>query len=450
SWEQRFLLASLAILVAGMIGVGAWVSQQIQDGVVQRTAATTALYVDSFIAPNLQSLAQTGSIAPADVAALDRLLSDTELGQQIVAFKIWNAEGRVLYSKQAATIGQVFPIEGGLERALNGYVAAQLTDLSKAENVLERELDVPLLEVYSPVRWRGSDRILAVAEFYPNATELVQETTLAQQRSWPIVAGATLIMYLLIVGFVRQASRTIQRQQVVLSDQVGQLRELLNQNNDLSDRVRRAAARTTALNERVLRRISAELHDGPVQDLGLALLRLEHIEASGADLDVVKQATTHALQEVRAISTGLGLPQLNALTVSETIGRVIRTHERRTSTRVDATLDHVPDHAPVPVKITVYRVIQEALRNAFRHAGGAAHSVRVTVSGSADFISVTVADRGPGFDQARSLDGEHLGLVGMRERVESLGGTFEIDSAPGRGTTITARIPLRGEETLQP
>jgi signal transduction histidine kinase len=84
-------------------------------------------------------------------------------------------------------------------------------------------------------------------------------------------------MYLLLAGFIQQASDTIARQELSLRTQVAQLTDLLEQNAELHERVRRAATRTTALNERVLRRISAELHDGPAQELGLALLRLDHI-----------------------------------------------------------------------------------------------------------------------------------------------------------------------------
>jgi len=75
SLVQRFMLAGLVILVAGMLIIGAWVEQQIEDGVVQREAATTALYVDSFIAPNLQELAAGQTLETRHQASLDRLLA---------------------------------------------------------------------------------------------------------------------------------------------------------------------------------------------------------------------------------------------------------------------------------------------------------------------------------------------------------------------------------------
>src|SRR5438094_755017 len=112
-----------------------------------------------------------------------------------------------------------------------------------------------------------------------------------------------------------------------LSSQVSRLTDLLKQNAELHERVRRAAARTTALNERFLRRISAELHDGPAQDIGLALLRLDHVVArcevyhalrssahqDSQDLAVIESSLNHAMQEERAISYGLELPHLGNL-----------------------------------------------------------------------------------------------------------------------------------------
>ncbi len=461
SVAQRFMLASFLILTLGMLGIGWWVGQQIAAGVIHRTASTTALYMDSFVAPNLQELAQRDALAPDHVASLSRLLQDTPLGQQIAAFKVWDAHGRILYSTEPAGIGRVFPVQGRLARAWRGEVAARISDLQDEENALEREHQTRLLEIYSPVRLRGTDQIIAVAEFYQSVDDLQREISAAQSWSWLVVGSATLVMYLLLAGFVQRASDTIASQQAALGSQVSRLTDLLKQNAKLHKRVRRAAARTTALNERFLRRISAELHDGPAQDISLALLRLDHVIAccegyrasspngqqDGEDLEVINSSLNHALQEVRAISCGLGLPQLSDLTLAETIARVVRTHERRTGTRVTLNLSGLPEQASLPVKITLYRVIQEALNNAYRHAGGI--SQQVCACPEACDLIVEISDQGSGFDRALLAGSdEHLGLVGMRERVESLGGLFQIESEPGSGTKLIARLPLQAVEGM--
>lgn len=449
---QQFMLASLAILVAAGVGIAAWLGQQIEDGVIHRTAATTALYLDSFVAPNLQELGGSQSLAPEHVQALSNLLNDTPLGQQIVAFKVWDPSGRVLYSTDASTIGQTFPVRDVLQRASRGEVVASISNLDEAENAPLRAVRARLLETYSPIRLNGSNRIIAVAEFYQTIDDLQREVAAAQQRSWLVVGGAMLLVYLALAGFVRRAGDTIDRQQGELAAQVVQLRELLARNRELHARVQRAAASVATLNERVLRRIGAELHDGPAQDLSLALLRLDALAGRGEpgceeperQLTDIQSALQRALQEIRGISSGLTLPQLADLSPAETVLRAARAHERRTGTRVEVHMDALPEQISLPVKITLYRFIQEGLNNAYRHAGGAGQQVRV--GGQDGHLSVAVSDQGPGFDVSRvPASGDHIGLAGMRERVESLGGAFEIHSEAARGTCVTARLPLRPE-----
>ena len=382
------MLAGLIILVAGMLRVGAWVGQQIEDGVVHRTAATTALYVDSIIAPDLQELATGATLTPEHQANLDRLLKATAFGQRIAAFKVWTKEGRIVYSPDAVLIGQIYAEEGGLARSFQGEVAADISDLSADENARERIQHGRLLEMYSPVRRGGTDEVIVAAEFYYTVDELEGEINAAQWRSWLVVGAATLVMYVLLYGFIRQASNTISHQQTALEVQVQRLTTLLAQNEALHGRVQRAAARTTALNERFLRRVSAELHDGPAQDLGLALLRLDHVQGQWAapvltpsngatgpadDLDVIGSSLRRAMQEVRAISSGLGLPAMETWTLADVVSRVVRTHERRTGTQVQVELDCANAPASVPVKITLYRLVQEARSTPTAMPGGMAN-----------------------------------------------------------------------------
>ncbi len=458
SLAQRFMLASLFILVFGMLGIGWWVEKQIEVGVVYRSAATTALYVDSFISPLLQELEQTGSLKPEHREALSNLLQDTPLGQQIVAFKVWDQTGRVVYSTDPATIGQVFPMHEGQALSWSGQMSAQISDLEEAENRPQRAIRPQLLEIYSPVRSSGSHRIIAVAEFYQMVDDLQKEVNAARWRSWLVVGVAMLIMYILLAVFVHRTGNTIDRQRIELAHQVARLTELLTQNTELQQRVRRAAASVTTLNERLLRRIGAELHDGPVQDLGLAALQLDAVisrsetcclsqteaQQCSVQLTAIETSLQSAMKELRAIAGGLGLPQLAELNLTETVVRVVRAHERRTGTKVALRLDRLPERTSLPVKITLYRLIQEALNNGYRHAGGVGQQVQVC--GKGDYLTVEVLDQGPGFELKRVTDwNDHLGLVGMRERVESLGGLFQIESQPEQGTRVTAQLFLQAD-----
>jgi len=454
SLSERFMLASLVVMVAGTLGVGWWIAGQIEGDVIHQSATTTALYVDSFIRPRVEELGETRDLSPASTSALGRLLKDTPLGQQIVAFKIWDSSGRVLYSTDPTTIGQTYPMHEQLAKAWRGQVAAEISDLREAENAPQKRIRPRLLEIYSPVRLGNSDRIVAVAEFYQTVDNLQGDIRASQWRGWLLVGTVMLVTYLLLAVFVRKTTEATE---------------------ELNERIRRAAARATTSNERFLRRVSAELHDGPIQDLGFALLRIDHVMArsevsdlagDGAepgraqsqgyrpqendqchgDLVDIKAALQRALHEIRGISRGLGLPQLTELTVAEIVRRAVRDHERRTGTGVQLDLRAVPDHAPLSVKITLYRLLQEALNNAYRHAGGTGQRVRVANEGG--LLCIEVSDQGPGFD-TRLIEtwDQHLGLAGMRERVESLGGRFQIVSVPEQGTRVIARLPIAEMES---
>jgi signal transduction histidine kinase len=459
---QRFTLVSFLIVIAGTAGIGWWVGEQIKLDAIQESATTTALYMDSFIAPNLQELSQANALTPEHIAILSDLLQQTTLGRQVVTFKVWDDAGRIVFSTTPSLIGRIFPIDEDLKRSWQGQVVAGISDLQNAENVEDRRFSTRLLQIYSPVRQSGTGRIIAVAELYQSVDALEAEIGAAQIRSW-LVVGATMTgIYLLLVGFVRWASATIGRQESKLHQQVVLLTDLLAQNADLHERVRGAAARIATLDERFLRRISAELHDGPAQELGLALLRFDSIvgQADVLDRDVLQRrpsqtdvveiysSVQRAFQELRSIAAGLGLPILKSLTMAEVLTRVVSTHERRTGTYVKVSVeDHLPSQAPLPIKITAYRVIQEALNNACRHAGGI--GLQVHVRYEAGSLYIEVSDQGPGFDASRALDGEeHLGVAGMRERVESQGGDFRIESAIGRGTRVIACLPLQPEGGL--
>jgi signal transduction histidine kinase len=456
SLAQQYMLASCVVLVCCMAGVGWWVSREIQAGVLHETAATTALYMNSFVAPLVQELAEDDRLSPEHIESLDNLVRDTPLGQTVLSFKIWDRDGQIVYSANPSLIGQVFPPSRGASRAWQGSVASSISDLEDQEHTNERQFSERLLETYSPVRRADSQEIIAVAEFYQNVDHLEAQLSEARMLSWLVVGMATLAMYVMLAGIVKRGSDTIERQQRDLRDKVRQLIDLLTQNNELSDRVRRAASAATARNESFLRRISAELHDGPAQSLGLALLRLDRVIAhtescacdmpslrrSAVDLEITQDALREALDEIRALSGGMSLPELDDLSLPETLARVARVHEQRTKTKVELGLDGVPPDAGLPVKITVYRVIQEALSNAYRHADGVGQQIRVACE--SDRLSVEVSDDGPGLDwPCQTACGEHFGLEGMRERVESMGGTFRIESEPNLGTRVHAELPLR-------
>jgi signal transduction histidine kinase len=207
--------------------------------------------------------------------------------------------------------------------------------------------------------------------------------------------------------------------------------------------------------EQCMRRLSEELHDGPAQLIGLALLRLHELDLTtgGGDSDEhggdvmwhIRSVLADALKEIRDLSAGLVLPELSNTTLSDSIATAMSLHERRTGKEVTSDIGSLPD-VSIAVKNCIYRLVQEGLANSARHAEGKGQQVNAAVIG--DTLRIEVSDTGPGFVPERaSKTGARLGLAGLRNRIETLGGMFRISSVLGQGTTLIAWFPLAGSAT---
>ncbi|MEO6197600.1 MAG: sensor histidine kinase [Dehalococcoidia bacterium] len=442
SLTQRFMVLSLGILLIGAFVIGRYVSGEIEDRVLHRTSAITALYVDSVITPHLQELAVGHDISEEHRKELDQLMIESDLGRRIASFKVWHTDGEIVYAKDHALIGRRYPIGDDLQQALDGSIAIEESTLQDEENVLERLTWDKLTEIYAPVRETGSGRILGAMEIYEDPADLKAEVADSQRKGWLIVGGSTGVMYLLLVGMVSGASRTIDRQH-------RRVEILAEENAALADRVKRAAARKTETDELLLKRVAQDLHDGPAQDVSLALLRVDAVQKDGdasGDVGLMRTALQAALRELREISSDLRMPEIESLPLGEVIKKAARDHEEKTADRVRvAVCKGIPD-VDLPTKIAIYRVTQEALNNASRHAGVTDEQVRVSIE--AGNLLLEIADKGSGFEAAaprvHATRGFSLGIRGMRERMEMLGGRLEISSKDGEGTVVQAVLPLMG------
>jgi signal transduction histidine kinase len=453
--SQQFLLLSFPILLAGTLLIGHRIGRQVEDSVIHRMAGVTALYVDSFIHPHVQALLRSEEMSAADRAAIDSLLADTPLGKKIAGLKIWRRDGRVLYSTEPEQVGKAFAVDEGLTAALNGQIYSEISDRSEQEREQHGQPRARVIETYTPLHAERLGQVIAVAEFYHYADEVDRETEAAQRQSWMAFSGTMLVMYLLLWAVVRRGSETIVRQQADLSAKVTQLTGLNAQNAVLHQRVRRAAERTTTLNENFLQRLSADLHDGPGQDLGYALMQLESVggrcddregaQCAAGNLASVRVALKSAMSDLRAISADLQLPDIQHLSLPELAARVVRDYESKTMAKVELDCSVDPDvPASSRIKITVCRVLQESLANVYRHGMG--DKCRVTLRCDGNTLTIEVEDDGPGFVPDAGGSKGRLGLAGMRERTEVVGGTFEIESVAGNGTTVRVVLPLQVRE----
>ncbi len=451
SLTRYLLIGEFAVLLIVMLVMGTWLSGAIEQRVIQHEGELFALYVDSVLPDHVQSVASSGWLSEADIVALDKLLYRTKLGERIVAFKLWSRDGRVLYSTDLTEIGARSEPESALAAAFRGETQSHVSP----ERQIAGASGPAIIETYAPVRDPKTESILAVSQISQSNDVLARAVGMARLQSWMVVIVVSAVVYLLLAVLIRRWSNIIVAQQQQLQEKVSQLTVLLAQNEELHERVSRAAGRTTALNERFLHRIAVDLHDGPGQGLALAMMRLEQLaeqcgncssqigsagETVATQFRTLQQALNSSLQDMRSISKGLHLPDIEDLSPANIARRVVRNYERTSGMKVRLTVNGVSEDAPLPVKIALFRLLQESLANGFRH-GGAVNQC-VMLGGSEHQLQVEVRDEGKGFDpQVAETDG-HLGLEGMRQRVEVLGGTFLVWSAAGQGTVVRADLPL--------
>jgi signal transduction histidine kinase len=217
---------------------------------------------------------------------------------------------------------------------------------------------------------------------------------------------------------------------------------LLGELQDTQDRLAAASREAGIVGER--ERLSRELHDTIAQDLtGLVLLtqrvRREVLTADptvGETLDLLEDSARATLAETRALvasSAPVGLAEGGIVAALRRLGERI---QRETGTTVTVT---APEHAVVERgdEVVLLRCAQEGLANVRRHAGATTASVTLRVDDAA--VTLEVRDDGRGFDDTRERAG--FGLDGLTDRLSLGGGRLSIDTAPGRGTVLTASLP---------
>jgi signal transduction histidine kinase len=214
------------------------------------------------------------------------------------------------------------------------------------------------------------------------------------------------------------------------------------------DRARLRQSMESAEHERT--RWARELHDETLQGLGALRVALASALRTGGDYEgVVSEAVAQLGEEIRKLRgliTDLrpaSLDQIGLQPALEDLARRASEQNRVKVTTVVALAyeaGDADDRLPRELEQTIYRVAQEGVTNAIKHAHATVVEVKVVERDSG--VVVTVTDDGVGFDPIEVTSG--YGLTGIRERAELARGSIELESAPGAGTTLTARLPVRG------
>jgi two-component system sensor histidine kinase UhpB len=211
-------------------------------------------------------------------------------------------------------------------------------------------------------------------------------------------------------------------------------------------RVHDLAAQTLRAQEAERNRISRELHDDTAQMLFAQLMQLSAFReqatgATAAFAERLEAMTAEALESVRRVALELRPPALDDLGLYAALFDLVQRFADQRGLTVDYTWHGSHARLPATTELALYRVAQEALTNVARHAATTTSTLALVRKG--DVVTMTVADRGAGFDpDAPTTPEGRLGLFGMEERMALIGGTWNVQSAPGRGTIVSARATI--------
>ena len=185
------------------------------------------------------------------------------------------------------------------------------------------------------------------------------------------------------------------------------------------------------------------MHDDISQQLAVLTIELKLLRrtAHGHDEAAAAEALKRAEEigtSVHDLSHRLHPARLRVLGLVEALDGLKRELSQPGVT-ITFTHESVPTTLPPDLTLCLFRIVQEGLQNALKH--GKARNVSVDLTGVSDGIALTIVDDGVGFDVDAAW-GSGLGLISVNERVEAIGGTFELRSSPGAGTRLEVRVPV--------
>jgi two-component system sensor histidine kinase UhpB len=250
-------------------------------------------------------------------------------------------------------------------------------------------------------------------------------------------------------GSAKRAERPILDLAAALT--VGSMTEHVAQLEAYRLGARALAARILNAQEGERVRISRELHDDTGQALTLLLIRLQLIENNAVEPEVkhelaeLRTLVGETLDGVRRLAVHLGPGVLEDLGLRAAIEWLADRVTLEAGLVVELRIEGNCDDVDPEVAVAVFRVAQEALTNVIRHARASRVTLRLTAH--AEALELVVTDDGRGFvlEEARARPSSSIGLFGMSERIALIDGNLEIESAPGRGTTVRATVPIFGE-----
>jgi PAS domain S-box-containing protein len=209
------------------------------------------------------------------------------------------------------------------------------------------------------------------------------------------------------------------------------------------------SGRLIEVQEEERRRIARELHDDYTQVLVVLGIELQTIEklftADPVQAEQRLQSARNKISELggnlRSLSHNLHSSALEYLGLVAGIRSFCHEFAEQHTMRIDFAAHNVPTAIPVDLGRCMFRIVQEALRNVQRHSGAEGADVHLEWTGTR--LHLSVADKGRGFARGSRLSHAGIGIISMEERLRLLGGQLEIHTAPSKGTTVDAWLPLK-------
>ncbi len=252
------------------------------------------------------------------------------------------------------------------------------------------------------------------------------------------------------------AKEDLERKVIARTQELQEAKEALMQK---AGQLQRLLIETVGVQERERQRIAQDMHDGINQLLIGAMLELKSArerlitdDRSSAEVSLqrVKDVLGRIEQDLKQIVYDLHPPTLDELGLAPSLRRYAERFQQYSGIPCEVRAEGEPYRLPPDMEIGIYRLMQEALQNVSAHAD--AQHADVTIAFSPGAVSLVITDDGQGFDLDRVQRNQigHLGIMGMQERAESLGGQLVIQTAPGRGTQIRLFVPMDSRLHLSP
>lgn len=231
--------------------------------------------------------------------------------------------------------------------------------------------------------------------------------------------------------------------QTYLQDDINEVNELIKSAKEKHE----FGLKIIEAQEEERKKLAREIHDGPAQMLANILLRSEiidlafrggHIEDALEEVKSVQESIRSSLLEVRRIIYDLRPMALDDLGLGPTLKKYIETISDRSDVKVEFAILGKDKRLESKYEVAIFRLIQEALQNAVKHAQ--ATVIKVILNINDDYVAMVIKDDGVGFD-TENIGNQSFGLIGMKERVELLKGSFSLNSKINEGTTIAIKIP---------